>query len=235
MKTQVVIVEDSRLAQNELLELLRPFQGFEVVAQAKNVSQALTAIESHQPELILLDINLPDGTGFDVLDRLSWCPAVIFTTAYDEFAIQAFEANALDYLLKPISAKRFAQALAKVLPGDADLPSDQPIDHKIFVKDNDRCWLVDIQQVRYFRSQGNYTEIHFEQQQPLVYKSLTQIQNRLPAKQFFRVNRSYVINVEFIQAIEPYGTTGLLLTMDDGEEIDVSRRHTSHIKQVLSL
>ncbi len=234
MKIQVVVVEDSRLAQNELLELLRPYQAFEVVAQARTVSQAVAAIESQQPALILLDINLPDGTGFDVLDRLSWCPAVIFTTAYDEFAIQAFEANALDYLLKPISAKRFAQAMAKVLPEDV-APSSPPIDHKIFVKDNDRCWLIDIQQVRYFHSQGNYTEIHFDQQHPLIYKSLTQVQSRLPAKQFFRVNRSYVINVEFIISIEPYGNTGLLLTMDDGQEIDVSRRHTSHIKQVLSL
>ncbi len=233
MTIKVVVVEDSRLAQNELLELLRPFKDFQVVADAKTAAQAIKVIESHQPDLILLDINLPDGTGFDVLNQLQWCPAVIFTTAYDEYAIKAFELNALDYLLKPISTRRFAQALEKVLPVATAV--EQPIDHKIFVKDHERCWLVDIQQVRYFRSQGNYTEIHFDQQQPLIYKSLTQIQNRLPQKQFFRANRSYIINVEYIKTIEPYGTTGLLLTMDDGQEIDVSRRHTSHIKQVLSL
>lgn len=236
MKYQVVIVEDSRLAQNELMELLKPFHSFSVVGKAKTVADATALIEQFQPDLLLLDINLPDGTGFDVLDHIQWVPAVIFTTAYDQFAIQAFERNALDYLLKPISEQRFAQALEKVMSDHEQQQNKlQPIDHKIFVKDNDRCWLIDIQQIRYFQSQGNHTAISFDQQQPLIYKSLTQIQQRLPEKQFFRANRSHIFNINFVQSIEPYGTTGLLLTMDDGHEIDVSKRHTAHIKQILSL
>ncbi|MGJ8663639.1 MAG: LytR/AlgR family response regulator transcription factor [Marinicella sp.] len=235
MSIKAVIVEDSRLAQNELLELLKPHDSIQVVAKAKTVAQAITAIEQEKPDLILLDINLPDGTGFDVLDQIQWCPAVIFTTAYDEFAIKAFEMNALDYLMKPVSEKRFSQALKKVLSLTDSQATNKPIDHKIFVKDKDRCWLVDINTIRYFVSHGNYTQINFGRDQPLVYKSLSQIQTRLPEKQFFRANRSHIVNIEFIKNIEPCGTSGLLLTMDDEAEIDVSRRHASHFKQMLSL
>ncbi len=235
MLIKAVIVEDSRLAQNELLELLKPFSSVHVVARVKTVADAITTINREQPELLLLDINLPDGSGFDVLDQIKKCPAVVFTTAYDEYAIKAFEMNALDYLMKPISEKRFKQALEKVLArGTSEEPSET-INHKIFVKDNDRCWLVDINQVRYFVSHGNYTQMHFDQHKPLVYKSLSQIHERLPNKQFFRVNRSHIVNVEFISNMEPYGSSGLLLTMSDGQEIDVSRRYTSHLKKVLSL
>lgn len=235
MKSKVLIVEDSRLAQNELATLCEPYKSLEIVGKAKTIAAAKELIVSTQPDLLLLDINLPDGTGFDLLDQLQWVPNVIFTTAYDEFAIRAFERNALDYLLKPISDKRFNQAIEKLSQASNDVGPSTPIDHKIFVKDNDKCWLIDIQQVRYFQSQGNYSQIHFEQNKPMVYRPLTQIEQRLPANQFFRVNRSFIININFVQNIEAYGQSGLLLTMDDGEEIDVSRRHASHLKQALSL
>ncbi|WP_223786756.1 LytR/AlgR family response regulator transcription factor [Marinicella meishanensis] len=237
MNLKLVMVEDSRLARNELLQLLKPHQNLEVVGQGSTVAEGVALIREQQPDVLLLDINLPDGTGFDVLEQLDHCPAVIFTTAYDEYAVQAFEQNALDYLLKPISQQRFNQALEKLLKAYATEPSpkvEQVIDHKIFVKENDRCWLVDVHQIRYFVSHGNYTQLHFDQHQPLVYKSLTQIQTRLPEKQFFRANRSHIININFVKNIEAYGHSGLLLTMDDGQEIDVSRRHASHLKKALS-
>ena len=234
MKIKAVIVEDSRLARNELLELLKPFNSIEVVASAQTVEQGIEIINQHQPNLIFLDINLPDGTGFDLLEQLDFCPSVIFTTAYDEYAFKAFELNAMDYLLKPVNAKRFEQALEKIIV--IDNPNEQSIiDHKLFVKENNRCWLIDINEIRYFQSNGNYTHIHFDKFQPLIYKSLNKIQERLPNKQFFRTNRSYIVNINFIDKIENYGTTGLLLTMDDGKEIDVSRRHTSYIRNMLNL
>lgn len=237
MSLKLVMVEDSRLARNELLELLRPYQTIEVVGQAQTVAAGVALINAQQPDVLLLDINLPDGTGFDVLEQLNTCPAVIFTTAHDEYAVQAFEQNALDYLLKPISQRRFNQAVEKLLQAPTEHrpnQAEQVIDHKIFVKDNDRCWLVDVQQIRYFVSHGNHTQLHFDRHQPLVYKSLTQIQARLPEKQFFRANRSHIININFVKNIEAYGQSGLLLTMDDGQEIDVSRRHASHLKKALS-
>jgi two-component system LytT family response regulator len=235
MKIKTLIVEDSRLAQNELLTLCAPYNSLQVVGQAKTLAEAKSLINDLQPDLLLLDINLPDGTGFDLLDQLAWVPQVIFTTAYDEFAIQAFERNALDYLLKPINEQRFSQAIEKFTDQTADQTTGGTIDHKIFVKDNDRCWLIDIQQVRYFQSQGNHCQIHFGGHKPMVYRPLSQIEQRLPAKQFFRVNRSFIININAVKHIESYGHTGLLLTMDDGQEIDVSRRHASHLKQALSL
>lgn len=231
---KTLIVEDSRLAQNELVTLCQPYSSIEVVGKAKSVTEALDLIEQLKPDLLLLDINLPDGTGFDLLDEISWVPQVIFTTAYDEFAIKAFELNALDYLLKPISEKRFNQAIEK-LPIDIEPTTNKTIDHKIFVKDNDKCWLIDIQQVRYFQSQGNHCQIHFGEHKPMVYRPLNQIEQRLPVNQFFRVNRSHIININFVKDIEAYGQSGLLLTMDDDTEIDVSRRHASHLKQALSL
>ena len=225
MKFKTLIVEDSRLAQNELLRLCAPYSSLAVVGQAKTLADAIKLIRKTEPDLLLLDINLPDGTGFDLLDQLQWVPQVIFTTAYDEFAIQAFERNALDYLLKPISEKRFNQAVEKLNKESKDEPESGLIDHKIFVKDNDRCWLIDIQQVRYFQSQGNHSQIHFDDHKPMVYRPLSQIEQRLPEKQFFNC----------VKHIEAYGNSGLLLTMDDGHEIDVSRRHSSHLKQALSL
>lgn len=235
MSISAFIVEDSRLARQELYELLKSYQTIEVVGEAKSVTEAIVSIDKLQPELIFLDINLPDGTGFDVLSQINRCPEVIFTTAYDEFALKAFELNALDYLLKPISEKRFNQALEKLNVESLEKQNKGPIDHKIFVKDNDRCWLIDISDIKYFMSQGNYTQIHFNDQQPMIYRSLIQIHERLPEKQFFRANRSYIVNINYIKNIEPYGSSGLLLTMDDDHEIDVSRRHASHFKQVLSL
>ena len=235
MKFKTLIVEDSRLAQNELLRLCEPYHSLEVVGQAKTMADAVKQITATTPDLLLLDINLPDGTGFDLLDQLQWGPQVIFTTAYDEYAIQAFERNALDYLLKPISEKRFNQAVEKLSKESKNDAENDLIDHKIFVKDNDRCWLIDIQQVRYFQSQGNHSQIHFDDHKPMVYRPLSQIEQRLPDKQFFRVNRSYIININCVKNIEAYGNSGLLLTMDDGHEIDVSRRHSSHLKQALSL
>ncbi|MEZ5471373.1 MAG: LytTR family DNA-binding domain-containing protein [Marinicella sp.] len=234
MSLRIVIVEDSRLAQNELLELLKPYKTTEVIGTAKTVQEALVLINKQLPDLLLLDINLPDGTGFDLLNQLNPCPQVIFTTAYDEYAIKAFEQNALDYLLKPINEKRFNQALEKALQQPQSV-NNSIIDHKIFVKDNDQCWLVDIQKIRYFVSHGNYTQLFFDEHHPMVYRSLNQIEQRLPVNQFFRVNRSHIININFVKHIEAYGQSGLLLTMDDDTEIDVSRRHASHLKQALSL
>jgi len=230
---KAVIVEDSRLARVELKQLLKEHPGVEIIAEAKDMRSAQLALAKHQADLIFLDINLPDGDGFELLQSLAHCPQVIFTTAYDEYAIKAFEYNALDYLMKPINPKRLQQALEKL--DTTDDTHDNAIDHKIFVKDGDRCWLIDIHQVRYFESCGNYVRLYFDAHQPLVYKSLSSIEKRLQEKVFFRTNRQYIVNVNFIQSIEASGSTGLFLTMDDGKEIEVSRRHTSHFKNMLSI
>ncbi|NQZ07583.1 MAG: response regulator transcription factor [Algicola sp.] len=236
---KAIIVEDSRLARLELQELLKCHPEIEVVGEAKNITIAQQKIEALAPELIFLDINMPGGDGFELLERLDSCPEVIFTTAYDEYAIKAFEFNALDYLLKPVNPKRLAQALTKLAEkqpnASINTPNDAPIDHKIFVKDGERCYLIDVDKIRYFESSGNYARIHFGKNKPMLYKSLNKIEPRLQPKVFVRTNRQYIVNINYISAIETSGISGLLLTMDDGREIDVSRRHTSLFKQLLSI
>ncbi len=236
MKT--VIVEDSRLARVELLELLKAHPKIQVVAQAENCEQALALIAQHNPELLLLDINLPDGSGFDILEQLEQVPEVIFTTAYDEFAIQAFEVNALDYLMKPIRPQKLARALDK-LDDQNTAESEQQNsrlneESKIFVKDGDRCWLIEVGRIRYFENCGNHAQIFFDDQKPFVYKSLAKIEQRLNPATFIRVNRQHIVNLNYIQDIQPWNS-GLVLTMTDGKEIEVSRRHASNLKNMLSL
>lgn len=226
-----IIVEDSRLARLEMQELLRAHPEVAVVAEAENVEQAMACVEKHQPDLIFLDINLPDGDGFELLAELGVCPHVIFVTAYDQHALRAFEVNALDYLLKPVNPARLAAALAKIPEPVTELP----IDHKVFVKDGDRCWLIDLNEVWYIQSQGNYVQLHLANKKPMVYKSLSHIEPRLQPKQFIRINRQYIVNINYIKNIETMGQSNLLLTMVDDTEIEVSRRLTSQFKKLLSL
>jgi len=234
---QAIVVEDSRLARKELLRLLEQHPEIEVIAQSEDIQDAKRKIKSLKPELIFLDINMPGGDGFELLQQLDNCPKIIFTTAYDEFAIKAFECNALDYLLKPINPVRLKQAIEKVLTfanKDNFNKITETIDHKIFLKDGERCWLIDLEQVRYIESCGNYSRIYFNDKRPMLYKSLNKIEPRLKEKTFIRVNRQYIININFVSSIESEGINNLVLYMNDGKEIEVSRRYGSKMKQLLS-
>ena len=254
---KAIIVEDSRLARVELRALLKLHPEVDIIDEAKNIEIAQEKIEALNPDLIFLDINMPNGNGFELLERLERCPYVIFTTAYSEFALKAFEVNALDYLVKPIHPKRLSGAIEKLnqrikeatqshlnqqnsenanvakVKNEAELPL--PIEHKIFVKDGEQCWLIDVAKIRYFESCGNYAKIYFETHKPMIYKSLNLIEQRLNPNIFIRTNRQFIVNTHFIRAIETSGNSGLVLTMEDGKEIDVSRRHTNTFKHLLSL
>lgn len=235
---KAIIVEDSRLARVELKELLKAHPTIEVIAEAENCEQAIAAISQQQPDVLFLDINLPDGNGFDVLEQLDQVPEVIFTTAYDEFAIQAFEVNALDYLMKPVRPQKLARAIEKLSTKKDTPPSPQEgrlsEDSKIFVKDGERCWLIEVGRIRYFENCGNHAQIFFDDEKPFIYKSLSKIEQRLNPMTFIRVNRQHIVNLNFIQDIQPWNS-GLVLTMTDGKEIEVSRRHSSNLRQMLSL
>jgi len=252
---RAIIVEDSRLARLELRELLKLHPEVEIIDEAKNIEIAQEKIEQLKPDLIFLDINMPNGSGFELLERLIECPFVIFTTAYGEFALKAFEVNALDYLVKPIHPQRLANAVEKLkqrmnesiqtkseenndashLKENSEENIPLPNDHKIFVKDGEQCWLIDVANIRYFESCGNYAKIYFETHKPMIYKSLNLIEQRLNPNIFIRTNRQFIVNTHFIRAIETSGNSGLVLTMEDGKEIDVSRRHTNTFKLLLSL
>jgi two-component system LytT family response regulator len=242
---RAVIIDDERLARNELKKLLLDFPEIEVIAEAANAAEGVEKIDSLNPDLIFLDIQMPGKTGFDMLAELERAPNVIFTTAYDEYALKAFEVNALDYLLKPVEPKRLADALQKLqIEEDKDPISDHNIsvnrsilnEHdQVFVKDGERCWFVKLSDIRLFESVGNYAKVYFGPNKPLILKSLNALEERLDEKVFFRANRKHIVNLRLIEKIEPYFNGGLLLEMKGGEKIEVSRRQTVKFKEMMSL
>jgi len=242
---KAIIIDDERLARAELRKLLQEFPEIEIVDEAANADEGLQKIESHNPDLVFLDIQMPGKTGFDMLSELDHAPQVIFTTAYDEYALKAFEVNALDYLLKPVEPKRLADALQKLqLEEDKEPISDHTIsvnrsilnEHdQVFVKDGERCWFVKLSDIRLFESVGNYAKVYFGPNKPLILKSLNALEERLDEKVFFRANRKHIVNLRLIEKIEPYFNGGLLLEMKGGEKIEVSRRQTVKFKEMMSL
>ena len=241
---KAIIIDDERLARTELKKLLQDFPEVEVVDEAANAEEGLTKIEGLHPDLVFLDIQMPGKTGFDMLAQLERTPQVIFTTAYDEFALRAFEVNALDYLLKPIEPKRLADAIQKLhFSENKDLrPVAENFNNSIlsendqvFVKDGERCWFVKLSDIRLFESVGNYAKVFFGPNKPLILKSLNALEERLDEKTFFRANRKHIVNLRMIEKIEPYFNGGLLLELKGGEKIEVSRRQTVKFKEMMSL
>lgn len=242
---KAVIIDDERLARNELKKLLADFPEIEVVAEAANANEGREKIESMDPELIFLDIQMPGKTGFDMLAEMDKAPNVIFTTAYDEYALKAFEVNALDYLLKPIEPKRLADALNKFNAAEEkETEGGEPVNFnksilgehdQVFVKDGERCWFVKLTDIRLFESVGNYAKVYFGPNKPLILKSLNALEERLDEKIFFRANRKHIINLRLIDKVEPYFNGGLLIELKGGEKIEVSRRQTVKFKEMMSL
>jgi two-component system LytT family response regulator len=235
---KALIIDDERLARAEVRRLLDDFNWVKVVGEAENAEQALALIQSQQPDLIFLDVQMPGKTGFELIEEIRGeMPRIIFTTAYDEFALRAFEVNALDYLMKPITPDRFAAALSRVRD-DPLAPEDQsPLrsSDQVFVRDGERCWFIPVSKIRLFESEGNYTRVRFENQSPLIYRSLSTLEQRLPADDFFRINRQQVVNLHFIERIETWFSHGLKIWLKGGEECEVSRRAARAFRQKLSL
>lgn len=236
---KALIVEDSRLARLELKELLSVHQEIEVVGEAENAEVAERLIEELDPDLLFLDINMPGKNGFELLESLEAAPQVIFTTAYDEFAIKSFEFNALDYLLKPIKEDRLAKAIGKLQlrSPESKMPKGNYLspEQQVFVKDGEKCWLVKIEDIRLFEVCGNYSRVYFEQHKPLILRSLNQLEERLDPEHFFRANRQEIINLKKISKIEPWFNGRLKVWMDDQQEVEVSRRQAVRFKELLSL
>jgi two-component system, LytTR family, response regulator len=241
---KAIIIDDERLARNELKKLLGDFPEVEVIGEAANAAEGIEKIESLMPDLIFLDIQMPGKTGFDMLTELEKAPHVIFTTAYDEFALKAFEVNALDYLMKPVEPKRLADALHKMqLAEEKELAAAMAGSHRgmlsendqVFVKDGERCWFVKLSEVRLFESVGNYAKVYFGPNKPLILKSLNALEDRLDDKVFFRANRKHIVNMRMIEKVEPYFNGGLLLDLKAGEKIEVSRRQAVKFKEMMSL
>lgn len=232
---KALIIDDERLAREELKRLLQPHGEIQIIDEARNADEALAKIRLHHPDLLFLDIQMPGQNGFDLLSQLDDLPHVIFTTAYDHFAIRAFEVNALDYLLKPIDPKRLEEALRK-LPEEppqakTDLLSEED---KVFVREGERCWFVKLKNIRLMESEGNYTRLYFDDVKPLILRSLNQLEQRIDPKVFFRASRQHIINLQWIEKIDSWFDSGLLIHLKGGIEVKMSRRQAQKFKDTMS-
>ncbi|MCH6233953.1 MULTISPECIES: LytR/AlgR family response regulator transcription factor [Cognataquiflexum] len=243
---RALVIDDERLARKELINLLSQYDQVEIVGEANNVDDAKEKIETLAPDVVFLDIQMPEKTGFDLLEELDNVPHVIFTTAYDEYAIKAFQVNALDYLLKPIEPKRLGEAIERLLKklnenqdkseeAGAFAGRKLTLDDQVFVKDGDRCWFVKLSNVRLFESDGNYIKVYFDNFKPMIHKSLNALDERLSEKSFFRASRKHIINLSWVEAIEPWFNGGLVVTLKGGDRIEVSRRQAARFKDMMSL
>ena len=240
-----LIVDDERLARQELRSLLEPETRIKIVGECANAEEALEQIESLRPDLVFLDIQMPGKTGFELLEELEYLPEIIFVTAYDEYALKAFEVSALDYILKPVEEDRLSDSLKKTIEKIEDKkqeeettsPSEQQLGEKdqVFVKDGDRCWFVELGKVRLFESEGNYVRVYFESNKPLILKSLNNLDKKLSDKVFFRANRKHIINLRWIDKIETWFNGGLLVILKDGTKVEISRRQAVKLKEKMSL
>ncbi|HVH45453.1 MAG TPA: LytTR family DNA-binding domain-containing protein [Labilithrix sp.] len=225
MKVRALLIDDEPLARRELRRLLtRHADVIEIVGEAANIEEAAERIDALAPGLLFLDIEMPGGTGFDLLARIENPPRTIFTTAYDQHALRAFDVNALDYLLKPIEPERLAAAIAKVPPGSSAPAASGGPTERLFIRDGERCWLVPMQEVRLIESDGNYSRLYWKAQQPMLARSLVTLEEGLDPKSFFRANRKQVIHLDFIESVH-MGIGGRIdVTLRGGPEIEISRR-----------
>ncbi len=230
---KALIIDDERLGRAELRRLLEPHAEVEIVGEARDAAEALTQIEQLRPDLLFLDIQMPGRSGFELLEQLDRVPMVIFTTAYDEYALKAFEVNALDYLLKPVSPERLGTALARALERRA-----KPVmegGQRIFVKDGERCWFVTLADIVLLENEGNYTRLYFGGNRPLVLRSLNYLEERLDPAIFFRASRKHLLNLRFIDTIDSWANGGFLVKLKGGPAVEMSRRQAQKFKDVMSL
>jgi two-component system LytT family response regulator len=238
---RALIIDDERLARSALRRLLGAHPEVKIIGEAANPDEAIRAIDKTSPDVLFLDVEMPGGSGFDLLEKLEDVPAVIFTTAYDEYAVRAFEVSALDYLVKPITASRLAAALGRAQKGLAAIPNersnteDTSAVRQIFVRDGDRCWIVRLADISLLESEGNYTRLYFGGNAPLIFRSLTALERRLSPATFFRANRSQIVNLSWIDAAENDIDGRLSIKLRNGKQVEISRRQSRSLKKLLSL
>lgn len=238
---RTLLVDDERLARKELRRLLASHPEVEVVGEAADAEAARDAIEELDPDLIFLDVQMPGETGFDLLESLDHVPRVIFCTAYDEYALRAFEVSALDYLVKPVEPGRLERSLERILPLDSspgrsgDRADVLGPHHRIFLKDGERCWLVELGEVRLFEAADHYTQVHLADDAPLILRSLSELEERLDPRVFFRANRSQIVNLESVASIHPWFGGRLMAKLKGGHEVVLSRRRAREFRERMSV
>ncbi|HTL83382.1 MAG TPA: LytTR family DNA-binding domain-containing protein [Bacteroidia bacterium] len=238
---KIIIVDDERLARQELQSLISTYPGIEILGEYGDAKSAIEAINTQKPDVVFLDIQMPGKTGFDLLEELTFVPEVVFVTAHDEYAIKAFDVNALDYLLKPVQPARLSDTINKLklkIAENAVVKEKSNVlneTDQVFVKDGDRCWFVKLADVKLFESEGNYVRLYFGTSKPLILRSLNYLDERLNNKTFFRASRKHIINLQWVENIESWFNGGLLVKLRGGEQVEISRRQAVKLKEMMSL
>jgi two-component system LytT family response regulator len=238
MAIKTLLIDDEPLALLELQAMLKKHTDIDVIDTAENTATALEKINILRPQLIFLDINMPGKSGFDLLEELDDAPLVVFVTAYDQFAIKAFEVNALDYILKPVNTERLSEAIEKIKKQLSLLKAKDnqlSIDKRIFIKDGDNCHFVPLADVFLIESVGNYARVFYQNKKPLLHKSLNYLEERLPDTHFFRTDRQHIINIHFIKNILPFFNNALQVEMHNGTKIDISQRQSVKFKELMGV
>ncbi len=238
MSIKTILIDDEPLAIMELQAMLKKHTEIEIIDTAENAVDAINKIKEHKPQLIFLDINMPGKSGFDLLEELDEAPLTIFVTAYDQYAIKAFDVNALDYILKPVNTDRLAEAIEKIKKQIGQNKSNEgklTIDKRIFIKDGEQCFFVPLAEVFLIESVGNYARIYYQNKKPLLHKSLNYLEEKLPSTHFFRAGRQHIINTHFIKNISPFFNNSLQVEMHSGVKIDISQRQSVKFKELMGI
>jgi two-component system LytT family response regulator len=239
---RTLIVDDERLARSELRRMLRDYREIDIIGEAADAESALGLIAEVDPDLLFLDIQMPGKDGFQLLQELGTAPRVVFTTAFDTYALKAFDANALDYLLKPIDPRRLAEAIHKVLGEGPRIATPQSqaearlgAEDRVFVKDGESCWFVRLGDVRVMKSEGNYTRLYFDEHKPLILRSLNQLDAKLDRKTFFRCDRKHIVNLKWIERIDQDAEGRITVQVGRMPEVQMSRRRSQEFRALLSI
>ena len=232
---KALLVDDERLARVELRRMLKAHDDVIVVGEAANADEAEDQIRLLQPEVVFLDIEMPGKNGLQLLEGLDDLPAVIFVTAYQDYAVQAFEVSALDYMMKPVTPERLAAALDKVRKQVARDAAPARRMQQVFLQEGGRCWIVATEQIQLFESEGNYTRVYFDENRPLVYRSLKAFESRLDPASFVRASRTHIVNLRAIKSLQPLPDGGLSATLSSGLTVGISRRQSRKLRELLSL
>lgn len=244
---RTIIIDDESLARDLIKAYLQKFDDIEVIAECGDGFQGLKAIQENKPDLIFLDVQMPKITGFEMLELLDEPPVIIFSTAFDQYAIKAFELNATDYLLKPYAELRFNEAVDKAKQKigsvsvvkeeletlqDTRAESDESLD-RIVVKTGNKIQILPLEVISHFEAQDDYVAIHSDQGKFLKLMRMKHLENRLPQGEFVRIHRSHIVNVKQIEKLELYEKDSYLLSLKTGIQLPVSRSGHGKLKEVL--
>jgi len=238
---RAVIVDDERLARKELRSLLSEHENIEIIGECTNGNEAIDFINKNNPDVVFLDIEMPEKNGFEVIKEIDKSAAVVFITAYNDYALKAFEVNAMDYLVKPVDPERLKETISKLEEENKPIESAEYerstlyANDRIFIKDGEKCWFIRVSDIRLFESEGNYVRVYFKDFKPLILKSLNNLEKKLDSALFFRANRKFIINLDEIVKIENWFNNGLQATLRDGKKIEISRRQAVKFKAMMSI